>query len=205
MLIFDVILVEADIQYKFFDYKYFLIFLIFSIFLNLFINKRTTKISEIFIECVIILLVICILIYKPYFRFETSAHLNLYYYITKDKLFITKYFIITVSLFLYFFFLSRNTANNNLKYIFIIFIPTFIFLSLDIEYYSIDLHHYIPYVGPSLFINQGGIAGVDVFSQYGLGVSFLNSIFFKFAPNTFFSFGLLVRIINFFFHIYFYF
>ena len=53
-------------------------------------------------------------------------------------------------------------------------------------------------MGPSLFINQGGIAGVDVFSQYGLGVSFLNSIFFKFAPNTFFSFGLLVRIINFF-------
>ena len=166
---------------------------IFSFFLPVDLQRVRTRWLEIFL----ILCLLNIIFYKPFFRFESSENMNFYLDLIKSDFFLIKFISLIFFISIFLFLLGKYQFNTIPKKYLLIFIPTFIFLSIDLDLYSIDLHHYIPYLGPSLAINQGNLLGVDVFSQYGMGLSYIGSIYFKFAPNTFFSFGILIRIINF--------
>jgi hypothetical protein len=149
------------------------------------------------LEFSICLIFLNILLYKPFYRFGVSVSKNFYLNIFKDEFYLLKFFSIIIFFSVFFYLIGKIKVKNISYKSLILFIPAFIFVSLNENFYNVDLHHYIPYIGPSLFANQGGLIGIDAFSQYGMGVSYLNFIYFKFAPNTFFSFGVLVRIINF--------
>lgn len=166
-------------------------------FFSLLIPKNKKNLNKKLLEFFIILILLNVMIYKPFYRFESSENMNFYLNGLKNNFFFLKFFLFIIFFSLFLFFLGKVKINKISYGYLILFVPTFVFISFDLDFYSIDLHHYIPYMGPSLAINQGGLLGVDTFSQYGMGVSFISSVYFKFAPNTFFSFGLLIRIINF--------
>jgi len=134
-----------------------------------------------------------ILIYSPLLTFEENYGHNFLV-----RLFNSENYIIYLLLALFFYLVLTLLLTIKINKHFLLFIiPIILYLSFDLDFHSINLHHYIPFIGPSVHSIYGGTYGVEIFPPYGFGLSFLTEIYFKFMPINFYSFGFLVRIINF--------